>query len=471
MIALCMDILKFDLFKINENVTNIDLGDIKDPDKPIYNNNNIVQEICIAMVLINNSFLDKLLDGGQSARYKENSQVLLTDLKSLLLAKNKLCFGKFVDNKCTEDSEISLVNQAFEGVEFDITKNWDKLVSSRITARNIIDKLIPDDKLSSDDIAKIYWIGPNKTKAFGEDLVIELKNGKQFSFFINKSLSMSKSSSFNTFADEMMGEYVQKMYTERNLDGWNKLVQNYVKILYENAKSEIQLHIEKFIAADRIESLGWFEYFEITHSDNRYKHLGEYFKEFDKNISKLSDLMNEIWKHRDECFIDPVLVYNKWMKSKIFILNSRILEHTFTEALTQNNSGEVTKLEDGYKLADGSVKMKLVKTIVNKLGSLERPAYYLGSNGKAFIQSPERNFFRENYDKLTVKFDYHVKMVVDEDDEDNNEFVIKILVELDNELLISCFINVDFTGSGLSSRLNAKYHFDLVSDFNNRVSK
>jgi hypothetical protein len=464
-----MNILKFSLFNVNENATSIDLGDIKDPDKPIYNNNNIIQEICISMVLLNPAFLDKILDAGQSARYKENSQVLLTDLKTLLLSKNRLCFGKFVDNKCVEDDESALMNQSFEGVEFDIIKNWDKLVSARTTARNIVDKLVPGEKLKSDDIQKIYWIGPNKTKAFGEDLVIELNDNRQFSFFINKSLSMSKSSSFNTFADEMLGTNTEKMYAERNIEGWDKLVQNYVTILYENANSDIQLHIEKYIDVDRISSLSWFEYFEISHSNSRYKHLGEYISEFDKNISKFSDLMNEIWKNRDICFIDPVLVFNKWMKSKIFILNSRILEHTFTEALTQNNSGEVTKLEDGFKLADGTVKMKLIKTIVNKLGSLERPSYYLGANGKSFIQAPSRNFFRETYDQMSVKFDYHVKMLVDEDEEDNNDFIMRIHLELDNEILLSCFINVDFSG-GLSSKLKAKYHFDLASDFNDRVS-
>jgi len=465
-----MEILKFDTFTTSDIITEtVDLGEIKDSNKPSYTNTNIVQEMCIAMILINNSFLDKILDAGQSARYRENSQVFLTDLKSLLMSNNRLVFGKFIENKCVVDNETALINQAFDGVEFDIVKSWDKLISSRITARNIIDKLIPNDKLDVASISKIYWIGPNKTKQFNEDLVIELLDGKQYSFFINKSLSMSKSSSFNTFADEVMGSDVENLYGERNIQGWDKLAQNFVNILYENANKEIQLHIEKFIEPNRMADLGWFEYFELTHTDKRYKFLGEYIKEFDKNISKFSDLMNEIWKHRDICFLDPIQIYNQWMKSKIFILNSRILEHSFTEALTTNNINDITKLEDGFKLADGFVKMKLVKTIVNKLGALERPAYYLGSNGRAFVQAPSRDFFRNNYDRFSVKFDYHVKMIVDQDDEDNNEFVIKILLEMDNELLLSVYINVDFVG-GISSRLTAKYRFEPVSDFNNRVS-
>ena len=52
------------------------------------------------MVLLNNDFLDNILDRGLKARYSENSQIFLTDLKNLLLAKNRLNLGNFVDGKC-----------------------------------------------------------------------------------------------------------------------------------------------------------------------------------------------------------------------------------------------------------------------------------------------------------------------------------------------------------------------------------
>ena len=55
-----------------------------------YSNKNLISELCISMVLLNNEFLDNILDRGLKARYSENSQIFLTDLKNLLLAKNRL---------------------------------------------------------------------------------------------------------------------------------------------------------------------------------------------------------------------------------------------------------------------------------------------------------------------------------------------------------------------------------------------
>ena len=127
-----------------------------------YSNKNLISEICISMVLLNNEFLDNILDRGLKARYSENSQIFLTDLKNLLLAKNRLHLGKFIDDKCESDDEFSKVNGLFDEVKFDIEKDWNVLINSRVTARNIVDKLLPDQKISPDDISKIYWIGPNK---------------------------------------------------------------------------------------------------------------------------------------------------------------------------------------------------------------------------------------------------------------------------------------------------------------------
>ena len=73
-----------------------------------YSNKNLISEICISMVLLNNEFLDNILDRGLKARYSENSQIFLTDLKNLLLAKNRLHLGKFVDNKCVVDEKTTI---------------------------------------------------------------------------------------------------------------------------------------------------------------------------------------------------------------------------------------------------------------------------------------------------------------------------------------------------------------------------
>jgi hypothetical protein len=420
------------------------------------------------MVLINNEFLDNILDRGLKARYSENSSIFLTDLKNLLLAKNRLQLGKFVEGKCVEDDETSKINSLFDEVEFDIEKDWNVLVNARITARSIIDKLLPDTKLVSEEIKTIFWLGPNKDDDHEEDLIIELDNGNQYSFFLNKNLSSQKTASFNTFAEELIGQDLDLLFKQEYLPKWDKLTQEWVRILYENANKNIQLHIEKFIDPKRIESLGYFEYFDLRHSDHKYKHLGEFIKDFNKNILKFPDLMSEIWKNRDNCFMDSERVYQEWMETKIVILNSKILENLFTTSLKSNFADDIKKLDDGFKQAEGAVKMKLFKTLVEKMGCTERPVYYLGSNGNIFNYLPERDFFRKNYDDLTIKFDYHVNFTVSEEEE-SNDFKIKMKLELDGTKLLDMTIVIKFS-SEMSGKLSAKYKFDLSSRFNYMIS-
>jgi hypothetical protein len=437
----------------------------------IYNNKNLIQEICISMVLLNNQFLDNILDRGLKSRYSENSGVFLTDLKNLLLSKNRLHLGYFnEDGKCVADNELSKVNNLFTNIEFTIEQDWEKLVNSRITARNIIDKLLPDEKLTSELISAIYWLGPNKTKENSEDIVIELNNGKQFSFFLNKNLSSQKSSSFNTFADELIGENLDKLYNEDYMKRWDKLTMEWVRIVYENTNKNIQAHIEKFIDPKRIDALGYYEYFDLKHRDPRYKHLGEYIREFEKNILKFSDLMNEIWKNKEMCFTDKDKVFTEWMETKVVILNSKILENLLTTSLKDSNSEEIKKLEDGLKLATGTVKMKFFKTIVDKMGCLERSVYFLGNNGNNFIHVPARDFFRKFYNDMDLKFDYHVKFTVSEEEE-INDFKIKVILELDSEVIIEMFIIIKPTGGELSNKLTAKYKFELSDSFNYLINK
>ena len=435
-----------------------------------YSNKNLLSEICISMVLLNNEFLDNILDRGLKARYSDNSQIFLTDLKNLLLAKNRLKLGKFLDNKCVVDEEISKVNGLFDEVTFDIEKDWKILVNSRIAARNIIDKLIPNEKLDSERIRNIFWIGPNKEGDYQEDIVIELTDGRQYSFFLNKNLSSSKTSSFSLFAEELVGADLDRLFKEDYLPRWDKLTQEWIRVIYENANKNIQVHIEKFIDPKRIDSIGYFEYFDIRHSDVRFKHLGEFVKEFNKNILKFGDLMSEIWKNRDTCFSDPDRVYKEWMEIKIVILNSKILENLLTTSLKANFGENIEKLDDGFKLASGTVKMKLFKTLVEKIGCLERPLYFLGNNGNVFHMVPSREFFRENYDDLKIKFDYHVNFAVSQEEE-NNDFNFKIKLELDDDTLIEMFIVIKFSGGEMSGKLSAKHNFEIPENFNYLISK
>jgi len=104
------------------------------------------------------------------------------------------------------------------------------------------------------------------------------------------------------------------------------------------------------------------------------------------------------------------------------------------------------------------------------MGCLERPIYFLGKNGDIFNMVPSREFFRENYDDLKIKFDYHVNFTVNEDEE-KNDFTIKIKLELDEETLIDMFIIVKFSSGEMSGKLSAKYKFDIADNFNYLISK
>jgi len=435
-----------------------------------YSSKGLVFEICTSMVLLNNEFLDNILDRGLKARYSENSSVFLTDLKNLLLAKNRLELGVLSANKFEVDNEVSKINEIFDSVEFNIEKDWEQLVNARSTARNIIDKLLPDQKLSSDFISKIYWIGPNKNEESQEDIVIETKDGAQYSFYLNKNISLQKTASFNTFADDLIPVDIDNLYKEENLSKWDKLTQEWIRINYENSNKTMQHHIEKFIDVKRIDSIGYFEFFDIRHRDNRFKYLGEYIKDFEKNILKFSDLLNEIWKNREVFFIDVERANKEWYESKITILNSRILENLFTTSLKRDKIDEIERLESGFKRASGSIKMKLIKTIVNKMNCLERPVYYLSNGGNNFIQIPSRSFFRKNYEDIDIQFDYHVKFQVSSEDE-NNSFKFKIKLIINNDELLNMEIIVGFSGGEFSSKLNAKYRYNLPNNFNYIISK
>jgi len=430
----------------------------------------VITDICVAMVLLNNEFLDNLLDRGLKARYSENSEIFVTDLKNLLIAKNRLKLGKFVDNKFVEDEESSKINGIFDDLNFDIEKDWNQLSNARLTARNIIDKLIPEEKLLSENIKSVFWIGPNKNEEVLEDIVIETLDEKQYSIYLNKKLSTQKTASFNKFAEDLIGPDIDRMFSEEYLPKWDKLTQEWIRTLYESADKNIQRHIEKFIDPKRIDDIGYFEYFDIRHGDPRFKHLGEFIDEFDKNILKFSDLLNEIWNNRDNCFMNPERVYKQWMETKVVILNSKILENLITTSLKSKFGNDIIKLEDEFKLSSGTVKMKLFKTLVEKMNCLERPIYFANTKDEDFSMLPSREFFREYYENLDILFDYHVNFQIFEEEE-KNDFEIKIKLELDEKPLIDMFITVKFTGGEMSGKLSSKYRFELSQDFNYQISQ
>lgn len=455
----------------NTSKSNLDLN-IEDGNKTRpYNKKNLVLELCVAMVLINPTFLDNLLDSGNKSRYVENSQVFITDLKTLLLSKNRLKLGIFVDQTCIEDTELSKINSLFVDVDFDIERDWKKLINARITARNIMDKSIPNSKLTSDMIKYVYWIGPNKTREYSEDIVIELVDDSQKSYNLNRNVVLFKSASFNVFAKDIIGEEYNNLFEPPYIDKWNKAVQFWGKLIYENSKKPIQLQIEKFINPNRFDSLTYFRYFEITHSDDKFKYLGEYMPEFDENVKELSTLLSLIWNNRDKYMNNPDDVYDTWMKYKVQHINAGIFEHLFTESIMKYSRQDVSRVDKVWKKADGNMKMKLIKTFVEKIGSLERDMYHLGTAGNVMTKIPKRQWFRDNYDNFDVHFDYHVKMVIDEEDENKNDFIVKTIMFYNNEILLKCDISTRFSSGEMSGKLSGKYQFEIPDNFNLLVAK
>jgi len=198
--------------------------------------------------------------------------------------------------------------------------------------------------------------------------------------------------------------------------------------------------------------------------------LGEYIPELGKNILYLSDFLKEVWKKRDMFLKDPQKSESDWLEKKVFLLNSRILEHIITSSLTSSNKEDIKRLKNGFKGASGKVKMKILKTIVEKLGCQEQDCYYLGNNGNNFYRVPSREFFRKNYDDIKVKFDYHTKINGRLNSEEG-DFLIKLRIGMDGYTLLKCNVYVGFTGGDISSKLTAKYKFEIPPDFNFRIHK
>ena len=92
----------------------------------------------------------------------------------------------------------------------------------------------------------------------------------------------------------------------------------------------------------------------------------------------------------------------------------------------------------------------------------------LGNNGNIFTLVPTVKFFREGYEHLDVKFDYHVELTVKKE-ERKNDFQIKIIIELEGKQLMECEVGVNFGRKEMSGNLSARYKFGMKPDFNEIV--
>ena len=114
--------------------------------------------------------------------------------------------------------------------------------------------------------------------------------------------------------------------------------------------------------------------------------------------------MTEIYKNPDLCFDNPEEVLNEWNEKKIFILNSKILEHLFTETFKKLiGDEEVSRDDDNYTSATGDMKERLMKVFLDLLNVEERELNYFYSD--KYYKVPARSFFRNNYDNFRIKYD------------------------------------------------------------------
>jgi len=111
------------------------------------------------------------------------------------------------------------------------------------------------------------------------------------------------------------------------------------------------------------------------------------------------------------------------------------------------------------------VNTNTMNQVVSKINDDSLSANVIESSGQ-FI----KNSFTFVYDDITIKFDYHVKFVVSSVEE-NNDFVIKVNMEIDGKPLMDCDIVVTFTGGEMSDKLSAKFKFKPTDTFNMLVSK
>tara|TARA_R110000772_G_scaffold43995_1_gene101207 strand:+ start:23917 stop:25305 length:1389 start_codon:yes stop_codon:yes gene_type:complete len=431
-------------------------------------NINLITDLCTAMVLINPTFLDNILDKGRRSRYTQNTTVFINDLKNLITSNNRLKLGKRGDDKFIEDDDIGKVNRHFNeySKDFDMEKDWAKLTKARDIAKNIQQNLIDDYQLSDQSVKNVYWVSPNKENKEREDIVVETSDGRQYPIVINSKMNVSKTQSFNTVMDFMLGQQADKLFTDQYLNHWDKITQEWFKLLYNNCKHELKIVIDQFIDATRGDSLTYFEYFGITILDPKYQHLGKYVSPLNKNYKDLSKLLTDMWKGGDDFIENFEEVEKEWNDRKKVILNSKIIEHLIVDSLNNliGNDEEVEQNDENYILSKNRVKMRLMKVLVNLLGVSNLDNYYCTKEDLYHI--PTRQWFRDNYDDMTVEYDYHQRVSSEDND---SQFRIKL--KLNDNLLMTMELFTGFSGGEMSGKLNTKMKIEYVSDWNSKINE
>lgn len=426
----------------------------------------LITDLCVAMLLINPNFLDNILDLGLKARYTGNSSVFLNDLKTLLVSKNRLKLGKFVGETCVEDTDVAKVYKYFQNSTFSIENEWKDLVNSRIIARNIVDKILMGDKLEPDMIKNVYWTALNKQDDYNCDLVIELTNDTQLCINLNRKINLSKSMSFNSFIDKLFSSKSDLLYSDSFIQSWDKLAQEWVNIIYLNANDEIKSYIEGFIDPDRIFSIQWREYFRIKHTDEQYKHLGIFVEPLGKNVVYLHELLSDVYKGKTKFIDNFVEIQTKWNEIQKDIIDSTIIEKMFIDSFKENKEDIVDSQTEGFYVAGGNLKNRLLKFIVELLGLSEMACYYFANNGNIIYTIPSKEIIRQNIEKFNIEFSFHVPLDTDDDSFDN----LKLILSVEDKEILNLSVKSKWSGGEMSGKLSSSIKFDIKDEFNYVIS-
>ncbi len=428
--------------------------------------NEIVSDICIAMSLINPDFLSPLLDKGLVNRYTQNSTAFLSDLKTLLFKNDKLKIGKKDNGKIIIDNDMGVANKIFNMNEFDIQSDWNVIINSRTLARNIYDKLLLDDKLTPELIKYVYWLKPNQERdELKQDITIELEDGRQFNIILNKSFSLSGSLSYNTVANILLGDNSNKLYSDIYQPKWSKLIQEWVRLSYENANSTFRSHIEKFVSLDRIGSITYNNYYEIINKDDSKKILGEEVHELNKNYTHLYKLLADMYSSKMgyENFED----FNKnWLEIKKIALNSNIIEDLFYNEFEILDAEEKEKSDEKIK-AKGKLKLNFVKLFADILKA-DKYNNQLFFSKTSHYNIPNRTHIRDNYDKYDILYQIHHKVSDTNEEALKNDFEISFDVYYNSEVVCSVKMYIGYTKE--MDKISTKYKLNLSSDFNYKIN-
>ena len=267
--------------------------------------------------------------------------------KCQIIKKNRLKLGKFVESLCIEDEDVSKVNDIFDSADFSIEKDWNKLIHSRNIARSIIDKLLSDSKLTPDMIRYVFFIGTNKTTENKEDIVIETQDGKQYSFFLNKNVSTSKSSSFNKLADDLIGDKTDELFNSLQSNGIRVKIDNRenMSLGFKLNDSEVKgIPMRVVIGEKEIEN----NQFEIFYRYNFKKVSTEYENLLELLSSSISSVQSEM-----------ISESKKRLKKNTHEVNS----YDEFKDLISNQRGFVIAGWDGTKETEEAIKIETKATI------------------------------------------------------------------------------------------------------------